>query len=226
MQTRVRDIMTRDTASVAPGTSFKDVAETLIQHGLNAVPVVDDHKRVVGVVSEADLLPKEEFKEQYVREGYQAHIRSRLRRHLSPGGGRNLDKMYASTAADLMTAPAITVRPQQTVVNAMRLTDESGIMCLPVVDDHDRLVGILSRHDLIKVFVRTDKDLADEIQRDLNHFAWVDTSRVHAKVEDGVVTLQGRTRTHSDAVLIAHSAIRVNGVVDVRDELLWDEDDL
>ncbi|MFI7644276.1 CBS domain-containing protein [Nonomuraea sp. NPDC049400] len=79
MQVLVHEIMTRDAISVTPATSFKNVAERLIQHGLSAVPVVDDHKRVVGIVSEADLLPKEEFKEQYVREGYQAHIRTRLR---------------------------------------------------------------------------------------------------------------------------------------------------
>ncbi|MFI7644275.1 HPP family protein [Nonomuraea sp. NPDC049400] len=68
-----------------------------------------------------------------------------------------------------MTAPAITVHPQQTAVDAMRLMDEHGIICLPVVDYHGRLIGVLSRHDLIRVFVRADQDLADEIQHDLNH---------------------------------------------------------
>ncbi|MEV0237495.1 CBS domain-containing protein [Nonomuraea sp. NPDC050786] len=93
-------------------------------------------------------------------------------------------------------------------MDAIRLMDEHGIICLPVVDDHGRLVGVLSRHDLD------------------HHFAWVDTSAVQAKVKNGVVTLYGRTRAHSEAMLIAHSAARVNGVVDVRDKLSWEEDDL
>ncbi len=226
MQIRVHDVMPKDVTYVTPDASFKDVAEALIRHRVDALPVLDDDKRVVGIVSEADLLPKEEFKEQYSREGYQPPIRARLRWRLSPGGGRIMDKRYASTVADLMTTPAITIRPQQTVVDAIRLMDENGVMFLPVVDGHSRLVSVLSRHDLIEVLVRTDQDLSDEIQNDLDHFAWVNTSRIQAKVEDGIVTLRGRTRTRSDAVLIAHSAIRVNGVVDVRDEMLWDEDDL
>jgi len=125
-----------------------------------------------------------------------------------------------------MSAPAITVRPQQAVVNAMRLMDERGVRCLPVVDGQGCLTGTVTRHDLVKVFVRPDADIAGEIEDDLRHFAWGDTSGIRVTVRDGVVTLGGRTRTHSDATLVTRAVIPVNGVVDVREELLWDEDDL
>ncbi|MFI9846631.1 CBS domain-containing protein [Nonomuraea sp. NPDC051941] len=225
MRITVNEIMTENAAFVTADASFKEIAETLVARGVSAVPVVDDGNRVIGVVSEADLIPKEEFKEQYTREGYQPPMRARLRWHLSPGGGRAMEKMYARTAAELMTTPAITVRPQLAVVNAMRLMDERGVTCLPAVDIQGRLVGIVGRRDLIKVFVRPDDDLLREIQNDLNHLAWVDTTMVRPTVKDGVITLSGRTRAHTDAALIAHSITRVNGVVDVRDELSWDEDD-
>ncbi|MEV0354315.1 CBS domain-containing protein [Nonomuraea sp. NPDC050680] len=225
MRVTVHEIMNEEAAYVTAGTSFKEVAETLIRHGLNAVPVIDDGSRVIGIVSEADLLPKEEFKEQYSRESYPPPIRARLRRRLSPGGRRTMKKVGASTTAELMTAPAITIRPQHAIVYAMRLMDEHGVVCLPVVDDRGRLVGVVSRHDLVKVFLRRDEDIADEIQEELDHLAWVDTSQVEVAVKDGVVALDGRTGTRSDVSLIARRAAQVNGVVDVRDELLWDEDD-
>ncbi|MEU8146942.1 BON domain-containing protein [Nonomuraea sp. NPDC048901] len=103
--------------------------------------------------------------------------------------------------------------------------DEYGVVCLPVVDDRGCLVGVVSRHDLVKVFLRPDEDIADEILEELDHLAWVDTSHVEVAVKDGVVALDGRTGTRTDVSLINRRAARVNGVVDVRDELLWDEED-
>ncbi|MFC4119832.1 CBS domain-containing protein [Nonomuraea zeae] len=225
MRVTVNEIMTPDVACVTAGTPFKEIAETLVARGIGAVPVVDDHGRVIGVVSEADLLPTEEFKDQYTGEAYQPPIRARLRRHLSPGGGGAAEKLRARTAAELMTSPAVTVRPQQAVVNAIRLMDERGVVCVPVVDGEGRPAGILSRTDLVKVFVRPDEDLRGEIQDELDHLAWIDTSRVEVGVEQGVVTLRGRTRASSDASLVVRSVMGVNGVVDVHGELLWDEDD-
>ncbi|MFC4060629.1 CBS domain-containing protein [Planomonospora corallina] len=228
MRVKVGEVMTREVVSVTGATPFKDVAQTLLTHRVSAVPVVDGDGRVIGVVSEADLLLKEEFKEQYYREDYQPPLRVRLRRRFAQEGGRDLAvKVRGDTAAELMTAPAVTIRPEAAVVYAMRLMDEHGVKRLPVVDSDGRLEGILSRQDLLKVLVRSDEEIAREIQRDvLDHSVWVDTSGVRVWVNRGVVTLGGRVRQRSDAQIFPRSVLRVNGVVDVIDELRWDVDDL
>jgi CBS domain-containing protein len=226
MRMRVDEIMTAEVTSVGVETPFKNVAEILIERGISAVPVVDADRHVIGVVSEADLLPKEEYKAQNPLEDYRPPLRARLRHHLTPERGKALSKSNGDTAAELMTTPAITVRPQLAVVLAMRLMDEHGITYLPVVDAQDRLVGILSRHDLIKVFVRTDDEIAHEIQEEvLDHYPWLDTSQVEVEVNRGIVILSGRTRTRTQTSLVARSTMGVNGVIDVLYELLWDEDD-
>lgn len=226
MRAKVRDVMSTEVASVNGSSSFKDVAEVLIAHGVSAVPVVDGEGHVVGVVSEADLLRKEEFKEQYYREGYQPPLRARLRHRLSRDGGDVRDKARGDTAAALMTAPAVTVRPHASVVSAMRLMEEHGVKRLPVVDEEGILEGIVSRHDLLKIFLRSDAGIAEEVREDiLEHSLWTEPHDTTVTVSDGIVTLAGRMRRRSDARLVARMTRRVNGVVDVIDELEWDVDD-
>ncbi|MFC4530730.1 CBS domain-containing protein [Sphaerisporangium dianthi] len=226
MRVKVNEVMTRDVASVNGSTPFKDVAEVLIAHGVSAVPVVDGENHVIGVVSEADLLLKEEFKEQYYREGYQPPLRARLRHRLGQEGGTAREKARGDTAAELMTSPAVTIRPQASVVHAMRLMDEHGVKRLPVVTEDGVLQGVVSRRDVLKVFVRPDADIAKEIMEDvLRRSLWMDASRVRTTVRRGVVTLAGEMDRRSNAHIAARAVMRVNGVVDVVDELKWDEDD-
>ncbi|MFF0311252.1 CBS domain-containing protein [Streptosporangium sp. NPDC004379] len=226
MHAKVKDVMTTEVASVNGCTPFKDVAEVLIAHGVSAVPVVDAEGHVVGVVSEEDLLRKEEFRERYYREGYQPPLRSRLRDRLSAKGGDGRSKARGDTAAELMTAPAVTVRAHASIVSAMRLMEEHGIKRLPVVDAEGVLQGIVSRHDLLKVFVRDDADIAEEVRRDiLDRTLWAEPSTASVTVHQGVVTLTGRMHRRSDARLAVRMVQRVNGVVDVVDELRWTLDD-
>lgn len=226
MRVKVNEVMTRTVASVNGSTPFKDVAEVLIAHGVSAVPVVDAENHVLGIVSEADLLAKEEFKEQYYHEGYRPPLRARLRHRLSGEGRPAEDRAHGDTAAELMSSPAVTVAPNATVISAMRLMDEHGVKRLPVVDREGRLEGILSRQDLLKVFLRTDDEIAHEIQEDvLAHSLWADTSRVKVAVDQGVVKLSGRMERRSDALITARMALRVHGVIDLVDELEWDDDD-
>ncbi|GGL00880.1 hypothetical protein Ppa06_69430 [Planomonospora parontospora subsp. parontospora] len=226
MRVKVSEVMTHKVASVNGATPFKDVAEVLIAHGISAVPVVDAGDHVIGVVSEADLLHKEEFKEQFYRERYRQPLRARLRHRLALERGRGRDKARGETAAELMTSPAVTIRPQSAIVYAMRLMDEHGVKRLPVVDEHGTLEGVVSRQDLLKVFLRSDAAITKEIEKDvLDHSLWVDTSRVKVAVHRGVVTLTGRMDRRSEAEIAARMALRVNGVVDVVDEIHWNEDD-
>ncbi|GII80356.1 hypothetical protein Sru01_53380 [Sphaerisporangium rufum] len=222
MHTKVRDVMTRDVVTVNGATPFRDVAGLLMAHGVSAVPVVDGEGHVVGVVSEADLLRKEEFREQYYGEGYRPPARVRLRRLLQRQAGTGAAKARGETAAQVMTAPAITVREYSSAVNAARLMDEHGIRRLPVVDDDGTLAGIVSRHDLIKVFVREDEDIAREIRQDIVEGAlWPQPPEVEVSVTGGVVTLAGRTGRQADARTMVRMTERVNGVLGVVDRLEW-----
>ncbi|MFF5209625.1 CBS domain-containing protein [Streptosporangium sp. NPDC000396] len=220
MHVLVKDVMTRRVISINGNTPFKDIAEALITHAVSAVPVVDGEGRVIGVVSEADLLHKEEFREQFRGENYQPPL-TRLNRRPSA------DKARGDVAQELMTTPVVTVSMDAPVVIAGRLMECQDVKRLPVVDRQGRLVGIISRRDLLKVFVRSDRDIEREIRVNvLMRSLWMDTSRVCVTVDNGVVTLSGRMTLHSDAQIALWMAQQVNGVVDVLDHLTWDRDNI
>ncbi|MEV0973644.1 CBS domain-containing protein [Microtetraspora glauca] len=226
MRVKVKDVMTTHVASVNGNTPFKDVAEVLIAHSVSAVPVVDGEGHVIGVISEADLLRKEQFKEQYYREGYQPPLRSRLRHRLTEKNHSVRDTAHGDTAAELMTSPAVTIPPGASVVSAIRLMDQHGVKRLPVVDADGVLVGVVSRQDMLRVFVRSDADLATEVREDVvEHSLWAENSQIDVDVWQGVVTLTGWMTRRSDAAIVVAMALRVHGVVDIVDKLEWEEDD-
>ncbi|MFD1542741.1 CBS domain-containing protein [Nonomuraea guangzhouensis] len=216
----VADVMTTKVVSVTAATPFKDIAQALITGGISAVPVMDDDNHVIGMVSEADLLRKEEFREEFYREGYRPPLRARLRH---PKGRQ---KAEGDTAAELMTSPAISVSPTVSAVVATRLMDAHNVKRLAVVAPNGRLVGILSRRDLVKLFVRGDEEIAAEVRDDvLDRSLWVDTSGVKVKVHQGVVTLSGQMDRRTETGIAARMSGRVNGVVDVVNKLTWKTDD-
>ncbi|MEV7809076.1 CBS domain-containing protein [Microbispora sp. NPDC088329] len=227
MHMKVRDVMTSEVASVNGSTPFRDVAEVLIAHEVSAVPVVDGEGHVVGVVSEADLLRKEEFREQFYREGYRPPLRARLREAVGHGAGRSQERARGVTAAELMSAPAVTTRPYTSVVSAARLMNRHGVKRLPVVDDEGVLVGIISRHDLLKVLARADADIAREVREDIiGNCLWADLSGVEVSVSEGVVTLTGALERRSQSRVLTRMVERTNGVIGVVDRLEWKEDDV
>ncbi|GAA4195352.1 CBS domain-containing protein [Microbispora amethystogenes] len=227
MHMKVRDVMTSEVASVNGSTPFRDVAEIMIAHGVSAVPVVDGEGHVIGLVSEADLLRKEEYREQFYREGYRPPLRARIREAVGHGAARTQERARGVTAAEIMSAPAFTTRPYTSVVSVARLMSEHGVKRLPVVDDEDVLVGIISRHDLLKVLARGDADIAREIREDVvGTCLWADLSGVEVSVENGVVTLTGSVGRRSQARVLTRMVERTNGVLGVADRLEWKEDDL
>lgn len=220
MRMTVADVMTSKVVSVTATTPFKDIAQALIEGGISAVPVVDDDQHVIGMVSEADLLRKEEFREQFYREGYRPPLRARLRH---PKGRQ---KAGGDTAGELMTSPAITVSPEASAVSAARLMEAHDVKRLAVVDHDGRLRGIVSRRDLVKLFLRGDEEIAAEIRDDiLDRSLWVDTDGVQVEVHQGVVTLSGWMDRRTETGIAARMSARVNGVVDVVDRLTWKQDD-
>jgi CBS-domain-containing membrane protein len=202
----VNDLMTRAVVSAYRGACFKDIVQVMIKRGITAMPVIDEGHRVAGVVSESDLLAKEERKGGGKRRWF----------------GRRRDrsswtKAQALTAEDLMTTPAITVHPEATIVEAARLLDEHRIKRLPVTDDENRLIGIVSRRDLLSVFTRTDEEIRDEVRHEV--FALADPTEVSVYVRHGVVTISGTMRQRDLIPIVVRLAAATDGVVGVIDEL-------
>ncbi|MFE6177742.1 CBS domain-containing protein [Streptomyces sp. NPDC056464] len=200
----VGDVMTRTVAAVAGHAAFKEIVRLMRDRKVSALPVLDGEGRVVGVVSEADLLPKEEFRDS----DPDRYTQLRRRCDLAKAGGL--------TAEDLMTSPALTTRPDVTLARAARAMAHARVKRLPVVDDRGALAGIVSRADLLKVFLRGDDEIAEEVRREVvtELFPRPD-SAIRVQVHDGVVTLAGRVRDRSLIPVAARLARAVEGVVDV-----------
>jgi CBS domain-containing protein len=180
------------------------------------VPVVDDRRHVLGVASEADLLFKQH---KPARPGI--GLLSALRRREAPAKAR------ATVAAELMSRPAVTIGQGATLTEAARRLHGAGVKRLPVVDPVGRLVGILSRVDLLKVFLRSDEDLYREIVDDIIFGdLFMGPNRFDVAVHDGVVVLQGRCERRSLIPTVVRAVAAVEGVVRVENRLGYDLDDL
>lgn len=200
----VNDVMTKTVVTITPDAEFKEIAAAMEQWKVTAVPVVEDEGRVVGVVSEADLLTKEEFHEQ--SPGMIEDMR-RL---------GDIAKAGSVQAKDLMTSPAVTVKPDAPLPQAARLMAAQQVKRLPVVDADGSLKGIVSRADLLKVFLRSDDELVSEIRREVvNRLFPVSHQDVKVSVTWGVATLTGRVRDATLIPVAARLAQSVEGVVSV-----------
>ncbi|MFI2184427.1 CBS domain-containing protein [Streptomyces sioyaensis] len=200
----VRDVMTKTVAAVDREARFKEIVETMERWKVSALPVLAGEGRVVGVVSEADLLPKEGFRESDPGRLEQLRRVDDMRR------------AEAVTAGELMTSPALTVRADATLSQAARTMARESVKRLPVVDGHGVLQGIVSRADLLKVFLRSDEDLAEDVRRNiLGELFAAPAKDLQVTVVDGVVTLSGRVRDNSLIPVAARLVRAVEGVVDV-----------
>ncbi|MEU6934123.1 CBS domain-containing protein [Streptomyces sp. NPDC046374] len=188
---KVGGLMTDEVVSAVPAASFRDVAKMLAEHDISGVPVVDEDDHVVGVVSESDLLARDEL-----------------------------------TARELMNTPAVTIHAEETVADAARLMVRRGVERLPVVDEEERLVGIVTRRDLLCVYLRPDSEIRRRIHEDVLKDAMdLPADVVDVRVLDGVVTLGGRVRRQSQALMLVGLAQSVDGVVAVVDRLSFHEND-
>jgi CBS domain-containing protein len=216
MHQRVQDVMTTEVVCARESTSYKELVELLATRRVSAVPVVDDRRHVLGVVSEADLLLKREQPAQPLIQLLSAPRRRRERA-----------KAQATVAAELMSQPAVTIDPQATLAGAARRLHASGVKRLPVVDAVGRLVGIVSRVDLLKGFLRPDEELHGEIVEDVIFGDLVmGPDRFDVHVQDGVVVLQGRCERRSLIPVVVRAVAAVDGVVRVENRLGYDVDDL
>jgi CBS-domain-containing membrane protein len=211
----VEELMSRDVVRAQPDTPFKELVRLLEENDVTAVPVVDKLGRPAGVVSEADLLRKSADQSDPSGRTPVPHLEAWERA-----------KAEGSRAEELMSAPAVCARPEWTVAEAARLMETQNVKRLPVVDEADRLVGIVSRGDLLRIFLRRDEAIREEITGDLlQHTLGLDPRDVTAEVRDGRVTLTG-TVGHRTLVPVIEQLCRgIDGVVSVSGRLGYRTDD-
>lgn len=216
MQPAVKDVMTTDVIWVRKDASFKEIATALHEHQVSAFPVLDDKAQVIGVVSQSDMLPKEALidEQDSVRGGIASIFHH-----------KDEKKAAGITAGDLMTGSPVTVAPEETVEHAARLMYKHRVGRLPVVDASGRLVGIVSRTDVLAVFDRSDEDIRKEITDDVILYEFLDNRHaLTVTVKDGIVTLKGVPETSATGHAIVHRVRHVPGVVAVRDRFHYPPD--
>ena len=211
---RVSDVMMTSVVTVDRITPYQEIDQSLARHKISGVPVLKMGRHVVGVVSESDLLAAEDKTARQARLQAQSPRRWRLRQPRRTG----------LTAETLMTTPAITIHPDATIPSAARLMNTHHIRRLPVVDSDGKLVGIVTRRDLLSIFLRPDADIAHDVRRVLEELPLINPADVTVTAHHGVVTLTGAIESASqryrDLIPIAlRLAADVDGVVDVVNEL-------
>jgi CBS domain-containing protein len=214
-QWTVDDVMTTKAVTVSPDSPYRSVVDLLVSHRFSAVPVVDAFQRVLGIVSEADLLRKIEYagdEQPRIFEG---------RRHRGERG-----KATARTAGQLMTSPAIVVLTGTSIAAAARQMDKEDVKRLPVVDDMGRLIGVVSRADLLKTHLRPDDEIRADVESGvLRTFLADESTGVQIDVAEGVVTLTGTVDRWSATDITERLTRQVAGVVDVVNKLSYEYDD-
>jgi CBS domain-containing protein len=204
--------MATSVVTVDRATPYKVIAQLLEEHRISGMPVLKMGREVAGVVTEADLL------------AVQARTARRLRAPVRLGWGARGKSHPALVAGELMTASPITIGPNATVPAAARLMTSHHVRLLPVVDDDGKLLGVVSRRDLLTVFLRPDEDIAADVRRVLDEILLAGPGEADVSVRDGVVALTGtldpKAGEHGDLIPVAVRLMwDVDGVVDVIDRL-------
>ena len=209
---KIRSVMSTHVVTVSPETTLKDAAARLVRYGISGLPVVDDDGRLLGMLSEADILAKEAGSARgssSPREGMLGWL-------IGDAPPRHLD---ARTVADAMTSPAVTIGPERTAREAAVRMLAEDVNRLPVIEG-DTLVGIVSRADLVRAFARSDTEIRREIDTDVvKQILWLDPTGLDVDVENGIVTLSGTLDSDTDIELLREFVRRVPGVVAVRSNL-------
>lgn len=212
---KVSDVMTANVVTVGAQTPLRKVAALLAERRISGLPVVEDGA-VVGVVSEGDILAKERGPSREQAGWFGVLFEDQATAEL---------KLEARTAGTAMTSPALTITPERPLAEAAGVMVDEGVNRLPVVDGDGKLVGIVTRADLVRAFVRTDAELTEEIREDvLLKALWITPGDVGVVVDDGVVTLTGQVENRETAEMLPDFVRRVAGVVGVHSDVSWEDE--
>ena len=219
-RSKVEDVMTREVVTATRATSFKELTRLLSGNRISGIPVVNDDGLLIGIVTESDLLRTEREREPQRRNRFLEWFIDRKRL-------AEIERLAADLrAGDLMTSEVVTVGPDTPVREAVTRLLKAGIKRLPVVDAEGRLVGIVSRNDLLRPFLRSDSDIRKEILDEVVlGIMLLDPATFDVQVKDGVVLLRGQLDLHGTKDLLVHLVERVDGVVGVKDELRYQRED-
>jgi CBS domain-containing protein len=211
---KVGDVMTTEVVTVTEDVPFKELAGIMVERGVSALPVLDHQGRVAGVVSETDLLRKEEY-----QEDPEAKRPPRWRHHDAKARAAGV------AAGDVMTSPPVTITPEASIVAAARALDRHHVRRLVVTSADGWLAGIVTPSDLLRVYLRSDEEIRAEILQQVIGYLGTDPGLVKVAVREGVVTLAGRVETKSMIALAVRLSRGVDGVVDVVEQLGYAVDD-
>lgn len=207
--------MTSGLITVGPDSALKEAARRMIEAGVSGLPVTDADGTLLGIITEADFVHSEAHRKD--------ERRGRLLRYLFGDEGVPDEE---KVVGDVMTSSVAIISPDADHVEAARVMEAEGVKRLPVVEQ-GKLVGLVSRTDILRTFVRPDQDIIDEIQDHImREILWIDTQGVEVGSVDGNVTLKGRLEARSDAQLLVALTRRVDGVASVTDRLTWSFDNL
>jgi CBS domain-containing protein len=219
---KVRDLMSSNLEVVRPETSYKELVERMLARNVSGLPVVDDEGGLVGIVTEADVIRKQAWSE---REHHRHRALDLVDRLLSGKDQTSLTRIAGLTAGDIMSRRVVTASPDDDLRQAAKTMLIYGVKRLPVVSEQ-RLVGLMSRADLMRYFDRPDAEIAADVERTLaDPLSAPEDHRIASVVHDGVVTLTGTVRHPSDAKVATGAVWKIAGVVDVHDELVAREDE-
>ena len=199
---RVVDLMTTEVITVTPATGIKEAARMMFRNRVSGLPVVDDDDRLIGIITEADFLQLEVSREE------------------------ENDPAPVERVGEVMSSRVLAVDPALSIYEAAKMMVVQELKRLPVVDGEDRLLGIISRADIVALFTRPDDVIEDEIREDLlRRVLFVDPDELDVSVENGVVAFVGEIGTRTEARLLEELARRLDGVIRVDSSLTWRIDD-
>lgn len=211
---RVVDLMASDVISVRPETTLRDAARLMVEKGISGLPVTDDDGQLVGVISEADFLRKEVDRGDMMGRGLLGVLFDRE------------SLAEAETVGEVMADNVFTISPDASLVEAARTMTTHGVKRLPVVTREGKLVGVVSRRDVVAAFTRPDDLIEDEIREDVvRRLLFLDPALLEVSVNAGVVTVSGELPTRTDVRLLEAMVQRTDGVIRADITLTWKLDD-